>query len=214
MTLESSHDRLMELAERLGVPPELVHLTSVLALGGLSDTQIRDQLEHLRQGITNDGKALTIVADSLAEIRAVAASGRTPAGHRSVAHTADCIIEAWGPDRATCTSEALSGLVETFASVPETPSPRTIPLAASGPSPEDQLVCLFEDVLYTVDVLAVVPVRFHLGETADGGLAGDMEVVPLEEVTQVGPEPKGVSYHDLAVHGTGEGWSCHVLIDV
>ncbi|HET6965977.1 MAG TPA: archease [Acidimicrobiales bacterium] len=131
-----------------------------------------------------------------------------------MAHTADCIIEGWGPDRAACAMEALSGLIEAFASVPEAPSTRVLPLAASAPSPEDQLVSLLEDVIYTVEVLSVVPIRFHLAETDDGGLAGDMEVVPLDAVTPTGPAPKAVSYHDLAVQQTGQGWRCHVLIDV
>ncbi len=213
LLLGSSHDQLMELAARLEVPGELVHLAAVLALGGLTDEQIRDQLEHLRQGIVNDGRALTVVQESLAAIRALAAR-RPQAGHQLVGHTADCIIEGWGPDRATCTSEALSGLVEAFASVSDAPAPQVLPLATSEASPEDQLVSLLQDVIYTVDVLSVVPIRFHLTETDDGGLAGDMEVVPLDAVTPIGPAPKAVSYHELAMRRTGEGWRCHVLIDV
>jgi protein archease len=38
-------------------------------------------------------------------------------GHRLVPHTADCIIETWGPDRAACLTEALLGLLEGFAEV-------------------------------------------------------------------------------------------------
>lgn len=135
-------------------------------------------------------------------------------GHRLVSHTADCIIEGWGPDRATCTAEALAGLVDVFASVPDAASSTSLPLAADPASPEDQLVSLLEDVIYTVEVLAVVPARFHLSETEGGGLAGDMEVVPLGQVSSQGPAPKAVSYHELSM-GRKEGeWRCHVLIDV
>ncbi len=138
----------------------------------------------------------------------------TGSGHRLVSHTADCIIEAWGPDRASCATEALAGLVDVFASAPGDAPSRPLPLAAQPAAPEDQLVSLLEDVIYTVEVLAVVPVRFHLSETAEGGLAGDMEVVGLEHVETQGPVPKAVSYHDLSMRPENGEWRGHVLIDV
>lgn len=131
-----------------------------------------------------------------------------------MAHTADCIIESWGPDRATCAAEALSALVEAFAAVRRVPSPEVLPLSSSPAAPEDQLVSLLEDVIYTVEVRAVVPIRFALAETPEGSLTGEMEVVPLETVTPAGPAPKAVSYHDLSLTRGPEGWHCHVLVDV
>jgi hypothetical protein len=52
------------------------------------------------------------------------------------------------------------------------------------------LISLFEDAIYALDVFSVVPVRFHLAETEDGGITGDMEVVPAEEVEVIGPVPR------------------------
>jgi hypothetical protein len=40
---------------------------------------------------------------------------RAPQGHRTLPHTADVILEAWGPDLATCCEEAVAALVETYA---------------------------------------------------------------------------------------------------
>jgi len=136
------------------------------------------------------------------------------AGHRLVPHTADCIIEAWGPDRASCLTEALKGLVEEFAEVTDPPCTRALPLGAGPGEAEDVLVSLLEDVICTVDVFSVVPVRFHLGETTDGGITGDMEVVPVDQVRITGPAPKAVSYHGLSMSGGAEGWRCRALIDV
>jgi len=143
-----------------------------------------------------------------------AAPENPAAGHRLLPHTADCIIEAWGPDRASCVTEALSGLVESFAEVPDTPTVRLVPLAAAAGAPEDVLVSLLEDVIYALDVFSVVPVRFHLAKTESGGLAGDMEVVPADQVEVIGPVPKAVSYHGLSIGPLRGGWRCHVLIDV
>ncbi len=145
---------------------------------------------------------------------AARAARPTVAGHRLLPHTADCIVEAWGPDRASCLAEALTCLVRSFAEVPDAAAARVLPLAASPGGSEDALVSLMEDVIYAVDVFDVVPVRFHLAETEDGGIAGDMEVVPSDHAAIVGPVPKGVSYHGLSVGPAEGGWRCRVLVDV
>ncbi len=141
-------------------------------------------------------------------------SDEPAAGRRLLAHTADCIIEAWGPDRVSCLVQALLGLVESFAEVTDVPAARLVPFAVTPEGPEDMLISLFEDVIYALDVFSVVPVRFHLAETEDGGIAGDMEVVPAEEVEVIGPVPKAVSYHELSMAPVEGGWRCRVLIDV
>jgi len=43
--------------------------------------------------------------------------GRPGCGHRSVPHTADLRIEAWGPTREDSIAEAVRGLVESFADI-------------------------------------------------------------------------------------------------
>lgn len=140
--------------------------------------------------------------------------GSATSGHRSLRHAADCIVEAWAPDRATCVTEALVAMVESFAEVADVAATRSLPLAAGPGGPDADLVDLLVEVISTVDVLDVVPVRFHLAETEDGGIAGDMEVVPSEGVVVVGPVPKGVSFHDLSCATVDGGWRCHVLLDV
>lgn len=146
---------------------------------------------------------------------AAARSARSGSGHRLLPHTADCLIEAWGPDRPACVAEALAAMVDAFVEVPDASATKVLPVAApQGASDADALVSLLEDVLYVVDVLGVVPVRVHLAETEDGGLAGDLEVVPLARARVVGPVPKGVSYHGLEMGRDEGGWRCRVLLDV
>jgi SHS2 domain-containing protein len=140
--------------------------------------------------------------------------GRHVAGHVLAPHAGDCGIDAWGPDRASCLSEALRGLVEVFAVVPDPVSTGMVPLSTATGSAEDELVSLLEEVIYTLDVFSVVPVRFHLAETEDGHVAGDMEVVPVDQVAVVGPVPKSVSCHELSMASGVSGWQCHVLVDM
>jgi len=139
---------------------------------------------------------------------------RTAAGHEILPHTADYILEAWGPDRVSCLTEALGGLVGQFAELGDAPPTTAVPLAAGPGKEEDVLVSLIEEVIYSLDVFSYVPVRFHLAEKKDGSVAGDMEVVGIDQVTIVGPAPKAVSYHELSMGTDGGGWRCHVLIDM
>jgi len=135
-------------------------------------------------------------------------------GHRLLPHTADSVIEAWGPDRPACLVEAMEALVDIFAEPGDAAVTRTLPLSAEAGPSADALVSLLEEVIYVTEVLGVVPVRFHLADTEDGGVAGDMEVVDARQVELVGPVPKAVSYHGLDMAEHDGLWRCHVLVDV
>jgi len=135
-------------------------------------------------------------------------------GHRLLPHTADSVIEAWGPDRPACLVEAMEALVDIFAEAGDAAVTRTLPLSAEAAASADVLVSLLEEVIYVTEVLGVVPVRFHLADTEDGGVAGDMEVVEAGQVELVGPVPKAVSYHGLDIAEHDGTWRCRVLVDV
>jgi len=111
-------------------------------------------------------------------------------------------------------TEALYALVDEFAEVPDAATSRVLPLATESRGAEDALVSLLEDVIYALDVFSVVPIRFHLAETESGGIAGDMEVVSIDQAELVGPVPKAVSYHGLSMVSHDGGWRCRVLVDV
>ena len=145
--------------------------------------------------------------------------GRAPVerrqGHRLTPRPTDRLIEAWGPDRPTCLIEALTGLVESFARVPEVTASRVLPLCGDAGGGEDILVGLLEEVVFALDVFSVVPIRFHLEEAEDGGVAGDMEVVTLTDVEVVGPVPKVVSHRGLSFGAAGDGgWACRAFVQV
>ncbi|HXW32589.1 MAG TPA: archease [Acidimicrobiales bacterium] len=135
-------------------------------------------------------------------------------GHRLLPHTADSVVEAWGPDRPACLVEAMEALVDIFAEPGDAAVTCTLPLSAEAASSADVLVSLLEEVIYVTEVLGVVPVRFHLADTEDGGVAGDMEVVEAAQVELVGPVPKAVSYHGLDIAEHDGTWRCRVLVDV
>jgi SHS2 domain-containing protein len=135
-------------------------------------------------------------------------------GHRVVPHTADLIIEAWAPTRIECVEEAVRALVDAFARVAEGAVTELVPVEFERNGDEGLLVSLLEEVIYVVDVLEGIPANVVLDETEDGGVAGFIELAPLEEVEIHGATPKGVSLSDLSFTHDRVQWRCRATIDV
>ena len=147
-----------------------------------------------------------------------APSERPPApapasGHRLGGHDGDVAIEAWGPNDTACLTEAMAGLVGSFART-EGVAPRAVrPLRTDEAEPEAALVALLEDVLYRLEVDGEVPVRIHLAAAEGGGYRGEAGVVSADDLEPAGPVPKAITYHDLTVTHGVDGWRCHVVVD-
>jgi SHS2 domain-containing protein len=140
-------------------------------------------------------------------------SGRPGCGHRSVPHTADLRIEAWGPTREDCIAEAVRGLVESFADVSGAGCHLTIECHLSAGSDADLLAAAIEEVIYRLDTRSEVPVA--VGQAADGGIDLALQAVDASMVEIIGAVPKAVSLSGLACASDVSGWwSCAVTIDV
>jgi SHS2 domain-containing protein len=140
--------------------------------------------------------------------------GAVEAGHRTVSHTADVIIEAWAPTREVCLAQAVRALVDTFADTSPVSVTRPLPLRIPAGEDTELLVAVLEEVVYLVDVLAVVPVDVVLHAVDGGGLGGCLDVASLAEVNIVGPAPKGIARSELAIE-RGDGlWRCRAIVDV
>ena len=135
-------------------------------------------------------------------------------GHRSLAHTADVILEAWGPDLASCCREAAAALVgtyvdkvngeyvgERFVHVPPAP-------------PEAQVFRVLEELIFTLDTSDDVPVAVDVRGAADGGLVVELKLVRRRSVDATGAVPKALSRSGLLVEtGLGRVF-CRFLVDL
>jgi SHS2 domain-containing protein len=136
-------------------------------------------------------------------------------GHRILPHTADLILEAWGPTRTACMEEEVLALVESFADTSAADTADPVAISLDRARDDDLLVGLLEEVLYLVEVLGVVPSVAAVTERDDGGLGGFFDVVRITEVEAVGAAPKAVARGDLQFGCDAEGrWSCRVTVDV
>lgn len=136
-------------------------------------------------------------------------------GHRILPHTADLVLEAWGPSRTACMEEAVVALVGSFADTSDADTADPVALALDPAREDDLLVALLEEVLYLVEVLGVVPSAAAVTERDDGGLGGFFDVVRIGDVEEVGAAPKAIARGDLRFGPDGNGrWSCRVTVDV
>lgn len=131
------------------------------------------------------------------------------AGHRLVPHTADVIVEAWGPTRATCLAEAVAALGEVLAEE-VTAVARRLDLDVAG-AEEDLLALVLEEAIYVLDTEDLVVVGADLVDTP-AGVAGELGVVPLSAVAVTGAAPKAVAATEL--ERDGDLWRARAIVDV
>ena len=137
-----------------------------------------------------------------------------PAGHRLAPHTADLIIEAWGPSRTECCAQAVLALVEAFVHPLDPVSTTPVPFEFERADDDELIVRLLEEVIYVVEVLGVVPLSAQIGTVAGGGIAGHFDVTPVDRVELIGAVPKGVSRHGLYCAQEGPTWFARATVDV
>ena len=135
-------------------------------------------------------------------------------GHRSMPHTADTRVRAWGPTREGCLAEAVRGMVGCFAEVSgvRPTAVERVRLAPGGD--EDLLVALLDEVVFRLEVAGRVPVDVEVGTAGDCGLEVRLAVAVLADVDIVGAVPKGVSWQGLHIGPDPHGWSCTAIVDV
>ena len=141
-------------------------------------------------------------------------SSDSPAqGFRVVSHTADEIVEAWGPTREACLEEAARGLLATVVDVGTAGWSEHVEVPLSG-TDEELLLDLLEELVFRLDTDGGVPVRIR-ARRAHGGVVVDLWLTDRHHVREIGAAPKGIAYSGLAFAEDAQGaWRCRVTVDV
>lgn len=127
-----------------------------------------------------------------------------PRGHRSLPHTADVIIEAWGPDLAACAEEAVAALVETYADPRDAIVINEWAVQVPPVPADDMLLDILDEVVYAIDVADGVPIRAYVHAGGDGGLGARLALADPTSVESAGAVPKAISRSSLEVtHSPG-----------
>lgn len=136
-----------------------------------------------------------------------------PRGHLLRAHTADEIVEAWGPTREACLEEAVCGLVDSLAEIEHVARWWRHEVVLEG-SDDELLVGLLEEVITLLDADGAVPVVVTV-RPHDDGVRAHLWLTGLADVVAVGAAPKGVSRSGLTCLEQAPGrWRATATIDV
>lgn len=136
-------------------------------------------------------------------------------GHRIVAHTADVILQAWGPDLATCCEEAVAALVDVYldAVTPDAVT-RSRTVTVDAVTPADRLLALLEEIIFVLDTSPLVPIGATVRTDGDE-LTADLALADPSAVEPAGAVPKAVSRSGLELERGADGTvRCSVLVDV
>lgn len=129
-------------------------------------------------------------------------------------HTADVILEAWGPDLATCLTEAGRGLIEGFARPVSAARLERRRLEVQAPDAERLLAAWLNELLFIVDTAGVVPISVEVEAATSTSCSGTYVAVPVTATRQIGAVPKSISLSGLEVSNEVSGCRCQVLVDV
>ena len=134
---------------------------------------------------------------------------------RTLEHTADVGFEAFGRSREEVFANAARALMNIIVDLESIEPCEAVPLQISGPDPESVLVNWLSELLYLYD--------------AEGWLFRDFEIQRLQRdsLTAVARGEKflrtrhqakllvkAITYHQLALEETPQGWRAQVYVDI
>jgi SHS2 domain-containing protein len=134
-------------------------------------------------------------------------------GHHTVEHTADEILEAWGPTRAACLEEAATGLVELFAQPRDRAATRTCEFTLDASEETPLLLALLDEIIYLLDAHDSIPAATYIADLSDR-LQVCLELVDVADARATGPAPKGVSRSQAHLRHEAGRWTARALVDI
>lgn len=135
-------------------------------------------------------------------------------GHRSCAHTADVILEAWGPDLASSCEEAVGALVETYVGGGRGENVGEHRFSVGPGAPEEMLLCVLDEVIFALDTAPGVPIGATISPADDGGLAVTLALADAGRLEPTGAVPKAVSRSGLVLEAGPGRVACRFLVDL
>ena len=139
-------------------------------------------------------------------------------GFRSLSHTADKAIEAWGPTLEELCVAAAEGMFSESEDLASIPAMTEWGIELQADTREDLLRAWLAELLWLWEREEAVPCGFEVREVAQEPwrLSARVRGGPAPaESPHTGAPVKAVTYHDLHVWQDEEGvWRAHVVFDV
>lgn len=134
------------------------------------------------------------------------------AGYEILEHTADVGVRSWGRTLEEAFRQSTLGLLD-IVGVWRSGDGTKETIAVEGRDLGALLVDWLGEVLYLQDVRDVVITAVTVEEVADGRASGWVELAK-RPVEIEGTAVKAITYHQLDVSRSGDGWTTTVFVDI
>lgn len=130
-------------------------------------------------------------------------------------HTADTGLVAHGGTLTELFENAAFGLFDLMFDIEGLETELEEEVALEAPGLEDLMVAWLEELLFLSETRERAWSRFRVEEMQDERLLrGRVGGIPFDRMELRGPPVKAVTYHDLEVTRTAEGWRARLIFDV
>lgn len=130
-------------------------------------------------------------------------------------HTADIGIIVSGRDLPEVFGNAAYAMFDILTDVDSVRQTESYSLRVSAENVEDLLVAWLSELLYRYETERVIFSKFAIDDISNGKLSATIfgEKIALGR-HEIKTEIKSVTYHQLRVERTGDGWEAQVIFDV
>lgn len=129
-------------------------------------------------------------------------------------HTADTAIVAYGSTLEEVFENAAFGMFDLMFDVGALAGSRQVRVEANARSLEEVLVDWLSELLFESEANDLALCSFSVDFVDGGRVEGSAGGVPVGEAELRGPPIKAVTYHDLLVERSTEGWRARIVFDV
>jgi len=136
-------------------------------------------------------------------------------GYRIFDHTADLGVEITGASREEVYAEAAGALFDLLTDLSSVRESEERTLVVEGEEPDDLLVNFLRELLYSWNGEGFLMKRCTVREAAPRGLTAVLRGETYDPARhRIRMEIKAVTYHQVSVSHTEEGWVARVVFDV
>ena len=130
-------------------------------------------------------------------------------------HTADIGIIVSGKDVSEAFDNAAYAMFDILADIDKVEETDSLDLQVSAASVEELLVAWLDELLYIYETERFICSRFVINDISDTSLSASVfgEKTDLAR-HEIKTEIKSVTYHQLKVEKTDDGWKAQVIFDV
>ena len=133
------------------------------------------------------------------------------AGYQEIEHTADWELHVWAPELSALFEQAAHGMYALSGTRLQKEPRRKKFLELSSPDLEGLLVAFLEELLYLSEQEQAGFDRFDGVKLSENRIEMKMEGAPILSQSK---EIKAVTYHNLEIRETAQGYEVNIVFDV